>query len=116
MKALQATIRAINVHGVLMDYASIASTYDPSTTRTTLVKTSTNLKMYPKQVIADHYRYSAWIGKEVVLFYLANNSLSFTPKIADEITYKSKTYKVVALQEHFAYGEIALYRITAVKG
>jgi uncharacterized protein YdhG (YjbR/CyaY superfamily) len=117
MNELQVAIRAINRHGLDLEYTSVVTgVYNRDTARTENTRTTSTLKMYPRHVVADQYKLPTLIGKEVIVFYLANNALTFIPKPNDEIAYNAKTYKVVSFQEHFASGAVALYRITAVKG
>ena len=66
--------------------------------------------------MANQYNYPTLVGKESILFYLANDALNFVPNIDDEISYKGKIYKVQSIQEHVAQGTIALYKLVAVRG
>lgn len=117
IKALQMTVSAINRHGISMSYTSIVTgAYNVELSKVVNTRTTTTLKMYPKQIIANQYNYPNLIGKESVMFYLANNSLSFIPKVNDEITYKGSVYKVQSVQEHSADGSIVLYKLIGVKG
>lgn len=117
IKALQMTVSAINRHGISMSYTSIVTgAYNVELSKVVNTRTTTTLKMYPKQFIANQYNFPNLIGKETVLFYLPNNSLSFIPKLGDEITYKGSVYRVQSIQEHFADGTVALYKLIAAKG
>lgn len=100
-----------------MQYISVASTasYDIETGTNVQARTQYNARMYPKQIIANQYNFPALIGRELVMFYLVNDSLAFGVKVNDEITYKGSTYKVLKFQEHMAYGDIVLFRISALK-
>lgn len=103
-------------HGQNLTYTKVVTgAYDVETGSPSITKTNYSKKLYPKHFIANNYNYPALIGKETCMFYLANDSLGFTPGLNDEITYNSKTYAVQSYQEHVANGEIVLYRIIAAK-
>lgn len=109
--------RLIAAHGLDLNIASVASgSYNVETAGNSLTKTNYTKKLFPKQVVANNYNYPTLIGKEIVLFYLSNDSLGFTPKINDEITYKSKVFKVSSLYEYVANGAIVMYELLGVRG
>lgn len=117
MSFLTATQGALQRHGLDLNYASVTTgAYDVETGSTTNVNTNYTLRMYPKQIVANQYNYPALIGKETIMFYLANPPLAFTPKLNDEITYRTFVYRVQSYQEHVANSAVVLYRIIAVKG
>jgi hypothetical protein len=117
MNFLEITKRALARHGIDLVYASVTTgAYNVETGKPAVTRTEYTKRMYPKQIVANQYNYPALVGKESLMFYLANDALEFSPKANDEIEYKSKTYKVQSLQEHFAAGELVLYRIVAVRG
>lgn len=117
IKALQITTSAINRHGIQMKYTSVVTgTYNVDLSKVVNTRIDYNLKMYPKQFLANQYNYPNLIGKESIMFYLANNSLSFIPKVNDEITYKGSVYKIQSIQEHSADGATVLYKLVGVKG
>ena len=72
--------------------------------------------MYKRHIRANQYNYPNLIGQDAALFYLANNNLKFTPAIRDKIIVGSRTYVIDNITEHRASGQIALYKILAVKG
>ena len=105
MNFLQVAKNALARQGVSLVFASLsAGAYNVELGKSTVSRTNHTVRMYPKQIIANQYNFPALVGKETIMFYLANDSLTFTPKINDEIEYKSKTYKVQSIQEHFAKG------------
>lgn len=117
MSFLTATQGAIYRHGLDLVYKQITTgAYNVETGSPALTEVSYPCRMYPKHIIANQYNYPVLIGKEVVMFYLANSNLGFTIKQNDEITYKNKIYKVSSYQEHLANGSVVLYRILAVHG
>ena len=116
-KFLISSTRLINTHGVLLNYAVVVpGVYNVETSTSAAVKTNYSVKIYPKQVIATSYNFPALIGKEVYMFYLANNALTFVPSLNDEITYNGKIFLVQSYQETVTQGNIVLYRILASKG
>lgn len=117
MSFLTATQGALQRHGLDLVYSSVTTgTYDVETGSTTNTSVDYTLRMYPKQMIINNYNYPALVGKEVIMFYLANAPLAFTPKLNDEIAYKNSVYRVQSYQEHMASSAVTLYRIIAVKG
>lgn len=108
--------KLILAHGLSLNIASVASSvYNVETGTSTPTKTNYTRTMFPKQIIATTYNYPTLVGKETVLFYLSNDSLGFVPKINDEITYKSKVYKVNSLYEYVANGAIVMYELVGVR-
>lgn len=117
MSFLTATQGALQRHGLDLVYSSVTTgAYNVETGSTTNTTVDYTLRMYPKQMQVNHYNYPTLVGKEVIMFYLANPPLSFTPKLNDEITYKNSVYRVQSYQEHMASSTVTLYRIIAVKG
>lgn len=117
MSFLTATQGALQRHGLDLVYSSVTTgTYNVETGSTTNSKVDYTLRMYPKEIIANNYNYASLVGKEVIMFYLANPPLAFTPKLNDEIAYKNSVYRVQSYQEHMASSTVTLYRIIAVKG
>lgn len=116
-KFLASAIRLITRNGTSCKFwkTGNGSVYNVETGTSSPTKTAYTVTMYPRQVIANQYNFPTLIGKEIVQFYLANNNLGFTPAVNDDITYNSKTYKIVSYQEHVAAGQLVLYRINAVK-
>ena len=112
---LISTKKALDLHGLTLSYTSVTTgAYNIETGSVTNTTTNYSKKIYPKHIRATAYNYPDYIGKDTVMFYLANDSLGFTPKVSDVITYNSKAYKVESLQTHSALGEVVLYRLLAV--
>ncbi len=105
----------IGRQGLDLKYTAITSVTDPVTRLTTKQKVDFIHRMYPKQLIANQFNFPNLIGKEAITFLLANDSLGHAVKVNDEITYKNQVYGVVSVQETVAYGEIVLFKITALK-
>lgn len=117
MNFLQVAKNALARQGADLVFASLsAGAYNVELGKPTVTRTEYTVRMYPKQIIANQYNFPALVGKETIMFYLANDGLAFTPKINDEIEYKAKAYKIQNIQEHFADGAIVLYRMVAVRG
>ena len=114
---LTSTIYFITRHGFNISYKSrVVQSYNPATGTASASENTYAIKAYPKHIRANQYSFPELIGKDVVMFYIANSGLSFTPKPGDEIAYHSVVYKVTSLQSHAAQGEICLYKVVAVKG
>ena len=113
---LTSTLYFITKHGVDILYKSKGvAVYNPTTQKSTSTDASHAIKSYPKHIRATQFNFPSLVGKSVVMFYVANSGLTFTPKVSDEIVYDGAVYKVTSLQSHAALGEICLYKIIAVK-
>lgn len=114
---LQSTVNQIKTHGTSCTYTSKGvQVYNPATSKSTSTDVAHTVVMYPKHIRANQYNYPTLVGKEVIMFYLANSELGFTPKIGDYITFNSTRYQVDSFQSHTALGDVCLYRIVAAKG
>lgn len=114
---LNTTVRMIALHGLDLVYTSIATgSYNVETGTPSITNINFTKKFYPKHIIANSYNYPTLVGKEVYMFYVANSSLGFTPKLNDKISYQGKTYVVQSYQQHVTNAEVVLYRIIAVRG
>lgn len=90
--------------------------YNVETGGTTNTETSHTVTMYKKHIRANQYNYPNLVGKDAAMFYLANDSISFTPAVRDKINFSGVEYSIDSIQEHSALGQVVLYRIIAVKG
>jgi hypothetical protein len=113
---LQATIKAINRNGVDLKYKSSERVIDEIEGTVTNSVVEYTCRIYPKQIQANQYNFPTLVGKEVVMFYLANSNLGFQVKVSDNIEYKGNLYRINSYQEHIAKGQVCLYRILGVKG
>ena len=117
MSFLTATQGALSRHGLNLVYSSVTTgAYNVETGTTTNTSVNYTLRMYPKQIIANNYNYPTLVNKSVVMFYLANPPLAFTPKLNDAISYRNFVYRVQSYQEHVVNGQVVMYRIIAVRG
>lgn len=109
--------RLIAVHGSNIVYNSVQpGAYDVNTSSVTQGVTSNiALKSYCKNLKITQYNYPSLIGKEVYAFLIEVTSLGITPKVNDLITFNSKTYKVLSIEEHRALNEVVYYTILGVK-
>jgi hypothetical protein len=116
-KYLKIAKDAVDLHGSIVDYIkSSTSTYDPATGLNSTSESTVSVKMYKKHLKLNQYNYPNLIGKEACLFYLVNDSLSFTPTLNEAIIADSIEYSIKDIQEHRAEGTLVLYRIVAVRG
>jgi len=100
-------------HGKSIPYVTIERVIDKITGKVTEVKTTHSPIMYPKSVKVNQYNYPDLIGKDVIIFYLANDeALGFTPKVNDTILFNGKSFVVRSYDFHEALGINCLYRIT----
>lgn len=114
---LTSTLYFITRHGVSITYNSKGlSTYNPDTSKATSSNSSYTIKSYPKHIKANQYSFPNLIGKSLIVFYVANSGLTFTPKPGDEIVHDGLVYQVDSFQSHAALGEVCLYKIVAARG
>jgi len=114
---LASTKKLITTHGESMSYLSITEgTYNIETGSTANTETAYTVTMYKKHISANQYSYPSLIGKTAAIFYLANDTLAFTPTVQDKIVVSGETFTIESLVEHRAKGAIVLYRLVAVKG
>ena len=107
----------IDTNGISCTYTAVQEgTYNVETSSTTNTETAYTVKMYKKHIRASQYNYPNLVGKDAAMFYLTNDSLTFTPAVRDKITFSGVTYTIDSIQEHSALGAVILYRIIAVKG
>lgn len=112
----KAAIDAVNRNGRILTYTEITRTVDKITGKVIENKVDFPVKMYPRSVKATQYNFPDLIGKEVITFYLAVNSLPFTPKMNDVITKDGKIFTIRFYDFHEAHGENCLYKITGATG
>lgn len=114
---LKASKRAISMHGKSATYKSVsASVYSIETGTNVDTSVDYTLMVYRKQIRATQYNYPSLIGKDSSMFYIANDSLAFVPKLKDKILYDSELYTVDSISEHIALSEVVMYKIVGVKG
>lgn len=107
----------IDTNGISCTYTVVQEgAYNVETGSTTNTETAYTVKMYKKHLKANQYNYPNLVGKDAAMFYLVNDSLTFTPAVRDKITFSGVTYNIDSIQEHSALGVVILYRIVAVKG
>ena len=108
----RATNQAIERHGILSAYTSVANpSYNITTGAVTAAETVYSFKIYMKQLIANQFNYPDLINKESGIFYIDASRISFTPKVQDLIIYNGKKYKVQSLQSFTAGGSIILWKL-----
>lgn len=113
---LAMAVRALSRQGVDITYTHVTTgTYDVNQGSSTPSGSSTTVKSYPKHVVANQYNYPNLIGKSLREFYIVGTALSTPPKPTDKITFNSEVYTVIKYTEHIAGGQVALYKILAVK-
>jgi hypothetical protein len=114
---LQTTTKFILDNGIACSFIQVQEgTYNVETGSSVNSETTYSVTMYKKHIKASQYSYPDLVGKDAAMFYLANNSLAFTPAVRDKIVYSGVTYVVDSIQEHAALGQVILYRIVALKG
>ena len=114
--AVGSTRRALQRHGMDLPYSTITRTVDSIEGTVTEVITSVTLRIYPEPLQVNQWNFPTLVGKQTVMFYLAADGLTFTPKPSDEITYLGEVYRVNSIQAHTAHGKTILYKLIGVKG
>ena len=113
---LQAAIRQIARHGVLVNYVTVTEgQYDVETGTTVNAETVLQVKAFPKRVRATQFNYPNLVGKQVVEFLVAGNAFTTKPSVQDKITYDADTYTIEGISTHTALGDVCLYKILSVK-
>jgi hypothetical protein len=114
---LISTVKLIALHGQQMQYKSVTEgSYNIETGSTVNTETSHVVTMYKKHIKANQYNYPDLINKNAAVFYLANNSLSFTPAVRDKIVVDGETFQIDSIVEHRARGELVLYKLVGIRG
>lgn len=111
-----AASKAVDRNGVDAVYKSASKVVDEVNSSVVNTVTDYNVRVYPRHTQANQYNHPTLVGKEVIVFYLADVPLGLVLKINDVITYAGKSYTVQSWREHVAVGEICLYKIVTVKG
>ena len=114
--AVGSTKRALQRHGTDLPYSTITRVVDAVEGTVTETPTVLTLRIYPEPMTATQYNFPTLVGKQTVMFYLAADGLTFTPKPSDEITYLGEVYRVNSIQAHTAHGKTILYKLIGVKG
>lgn len=114
--AVGSTIRALQRHGQDLPYSTTTRVVDPIEGTVTETLTTSTLRIYPEPMTATQYNFPTLVGKQTVMFYLAADGLTFTPKPSDEITYLGEVYRVNSFQAFTAHGKTILYKLLSVKG
>ena len=113
---LQAAIRQIARHGVLVDYITVTEgQYDVETGTTVNAETTLQVKAFPKRVRATQFNYPSLVGRQVVEFLVAGNAFTASPTTQNKITYLGDTYTLELVSSHTALGEVCLYKLLGVK-
>jgi len=114
--AMGITKRALQRHGADLTYTTTTKVVNED--EGTVVETPTNitLRIYPRPVQVNQYNYPTLVGKQVVMFYLASEDLTFSVKPSDTVLWNGNVYRINSYQAHVAQGEIVLYKLLGVKG
>lgn len=114
--AVRSTTRALQRHGQDLPYSTITRVVDPVEGTVTETLTTSTLRIYPEPMQATQWNFPTLVGKQTIMFYLAADGLTFTPKPSDEITYQGEVYRVNSFQTFTAHGKTILYKLLGVKG
>jgi hypothetical protein len=113
---LLASIDAVKRNGLSCSYIKVQTgAYDVEAGSVTNTETTYTVTCYKKHIKASQYNFPTLVGKDVGLFYLANDSLTFTPAVKDKILYNGEEYIVDSFEEGLAHSQIVLYKILAVR-
>lgn len=113
---LLASIDAIKRNGITASYIQVTTgAYDVETGSVINAETPHVVTLYKKHIRTSQYNYPTLVGKDVGVFYLANNSLTFVPAPKDKIDYNGSTYLVESIEDGIAHSQIVLYKILAIK-
>lgn len=113
---LAAVKQNLKAHGALGKYIRVsAGVYDIESGTSASTSQSYSVQMYEKHIKTSQYNYPNLIGKQVSMFYLAADSISFVPKIKDEIEFNGTKFVVDSFSEHMAHGKVIMYKVVAVR-
>lgn len=113
---LLASINAVKRNGLSCSYIKVQTgTYNVETSSVVNTETTYSVIAYKKHIRTSQYSYPNLIGKDVGIFYLANDSLGFTPSVKDKIVYNGNTYVVDSFEDCVAHSQTVLYKLVAVR-
>lgn len=110
------TLKAITKHGTDVTYKRVSTpVYNQFTGKSTSTETSTSIRVYPKQIVANQFNSPNMIGRETIEFYIYAPSLTVAPKANDKIVLSAVNYTVMSVREYRANGVLVLYKAMAVR-
>ena len=113
---LQASIDAIKRNGIQETYIQVQTgVYNVEAGSVTNTEVNHTVWLYKRHVKTSQYSYPNLIGKDVGIFYVANESLGFTPAVKDKISWGGNTYTVDSFEAHMAHGQVVLYKVVAAR-
>lgn len=111
---LLASIDAIKRNGAQCTYTKVQTgVYNVEVGSVVNSETDYTVWSYKRHVKTSQYAYPNLIGKDVGIFYIANDALAFVPAPKDKILWNGNTYLVDSFEEHMAHNQIVLYRVVA---
>lgn len=114
---LELTKSELLKHGKKATYVRVTNgTYNVETGKKENTETSYSIQIYKKSMKVNQYNYPNLIGKDVCLFYVASDSLSFLPNVRDSVIFDGVRYSIDSYVEHAALGQVVLYKIIGYKG
>lgn len=114
---LRAAKAAILRHGHTVTFIRVSTpVYNRFAGTSASTETTSTIKAYPRQVVANQYNSPNMIGKELIEFYIyAPDIASIAPKPNDRITFSGADYTIFQVREHRADTAVLLYKALAVK-
>lgn len=114
---LNVTKQMLALHGQSGTYTRVsAGVYDIAAGGTTNTSTDTTIQVYKQHIKANQFNSPHLIGRDAAMFLIAGDALGFIPKVKDLIVFQNETYVVDSFREHFANGEVCMYKLTAIRG
>lgn len=111
---LLASIDAVKRNGLQATYTKVTTgVYNVETGSVTNTETNHTVWMYKKHIKSNQYSYPNLIGKDAGVWYIANDSLLFTPSPKDKIIWGGQTYVVDSYESHMAHNQVVLYKVIA---
>lgn len=113
---LQAVKSALKQHGALGNYIRVsAAVYDIETASSANTSVTYSVQMYEKHIKTSQFNFPNLIGKQVSMFYIAADSLAFTPSVKDQIEYAGTRFTIESFSEHVAKGQVIMHKILAIR-
>lgn len=99
-----------------MVYSQVTNAeYNIETGTATSTETQYTIRAFKQHYQSNQYNSPHLIGKTAACFIAVGPDLGFVPKVNDRILCQGEVFQIDSLQEHWARGQLVLYRLIATK-
>ncbi len=103
-------------NGISVTYVNVSEgEYNSDTGSVVNTEIETVLIGFPKNIRANAVYLPNLVGKEVTEYLFVAKDLPSTPSSQDKIKKGSTVYTVDSVKEHYAQGEVVIYKVMVVK-